>query len=141
MCRCGSFLHFAYIIGGADVNVLKDTLGWLRSREKGMNYDYSCEELLKTGLIYEIICTIYRLLPYYCNGCENIVDHLEGLETQRCIACKIGGCPTCHDGATNRVKSLCPQCCNEISKGRRIPNSFIRIKSWKRMTNLRRIIR
>ena len=55
-------------IGNGDVKQLQDTLDYLKKVEP-QNDSPNSKELLKPGVIHEIIVTISRILPYRCNGC------------------------------------------------------------------------
>jgi len=58
-------------IANIDVKQLKDTLIYLREVENDKEIEPQLDELLKQGLIYEVINTIARLLPHKCGGCHS----------------------------------------------------------------------
>ena len=73
-----------------DVPFLRDTLDYLRTGEGANQYQYKVDDYLKSGLIFEIISTLSRILPHKCKGCQKVIRNDERMKSHQCVGCGCG---------------------------------------------------
>ena len=111
-----------------EVKDLYDTLEFLRSIEN-INTGLLVKDILKHGIIYEIISIISRIFPYNCSGCENMIFFADGISTLTCAGCGVGAChPFNPNHGPNQVH-ICPNCSEYLQNQRTVPNEFLKAKA------------
>ena len=111
------------ILNQFDVKILRDTLIYLRSIDEPTQLGIpNIEELLKSGIMHEIICCISRIVPYLCHICNVIVDNKKGNTHMRCVSCGVRACD-CYKGRSTVLNFICSCCTNLINKIKTIPDS------------------
>ena len=78
------------ILNQYDVKILREVLVHLRSVDypNTMTLPH-IDEIIKNGIIHEIICTITRILPYLCQICNKNISYKDGNPHMRCISCGV----------------------------------------------------
>ena len=121
----------AKTLGICEVGNLQKTLKYLRYLD---NEDWvplnqiSVDELLKQGLIYEIMNSMARLLPCNCNKCDKNITYGERI-VNRCICFGVTACKDCFSNLLDEQPHVCYNCVGQIQSERRIPQHFIKARS------------
>ena len=89
------------ILNDIPVKTLADTLEWFGVEVKEFN---------KSGLIFNIILEVSKILPYLCNGCGNEVNENNLSDKTKCFGCGARACKNCEVVSNGSVVFLCAPC-------------------------------
>ena len=122
-------------ISSVEIPVLKEALEGLRKLDHSSSpipedKAHPDSHLLKEGLIWELMETLQRLLPYKCK-CGLVVGNSNC--DVRCRTCSIKACHYCYSGDMDDITYLCGVCDSLLSKLVAIPSSMLTSRYKKKL--------